>query len=136
MTTHAQAYIVDGGMIKMVFYDESWGTGEAYTPGGGDYLPKKVRYYDNGVFHEVKFSAAIKDILANARYDYDLQFAIPDSQSGPVSPITLTLRKAQGLLPYEQKAELYTVAEQAANGGSIAARTTPPQKLLVEGWWK
>jgi hypothetical protein len=136
MKTHAQAYIVDGGMIKMVFYDESWGTGEAYTPGGGDYLPKKVRYSDNGVFHEVKFSAAMKDILKDARYDYNLQFTIPDSQSGPASPITLTLVKAQGLLPYQQNVELYTVAEKAANGNSIAARTIPPQKLLVEGWWK
>jgi len=132
MKIHAQAYIVDGGMIKMVYYNESWGTGKANAPRGGDYLPKKVRYYNNGVFHEVTFSAAMKDMLKDARYDYDLQFAIPDSQSDTASPITLTLLKTKGLLPYGQKAKLYTVAERAADGRTIATRTTPPQKLIVE----
>ena len=135
--THVQVYIVDGGTKKMVYYDESWGAATRWpSPAGGDYLSKRARFYESGVFHEVKLDTAVKDILADTRYNYDLSFAIPASQTDPASPITLTLRNATGLLPYDAKAELYTVAIQTVDGKPLAIRTTPPQKLLVEGWWK
>jgi hypothetical protein len=133
--TRAQAYIVDGGVVEKKYVEVFEGTLQHPDLAEGYYKDVKMRAYD-GVFHEVKLAAAVKDALADASYDYDLQFEIPESQSGPASPITLTLVKAQGLLPYQQNVEFYTVAEQAANGGSITVRTTPPQKLQVEGWWK
>ncbi|MGP8175312.1 MAG: hypothetical protein ACLP7O_12295 [Terracidiphilus sp.] len=132
--TDAQVYIVDGGKQVMVYYDQSWDAAtRGPSPRGGDFVPKNVRFYIGGIFHEVKFSAAIKDVLADARYDYDLRFAIPDSQSDPAGPITLKLQNDKNFLPSEVKAVLYTVAKPSVNGRIITARTTPPQKLIKQG---
>ena len=129
--THMKTYIADGGDLKMVYRDQSWG---GYTrgpsPAGCDYVSKRVRFVEEGVLHEVKLASAIKDVLRDARYNFDLSFEIPVSQVDPAKSITVTMPNASGLII--ENSELYTVAEQIVNGRTIVSRTTPPQKLIIK----
>ena len=120
-------YIVDGGV------------GINYSPSGSDHVSGmqgtttviKDRMYYNGAFHEVDFSDAVKDILCDAYFDYDLVFTIQASQLKAIQPITLTLHHATVLSPLN--AEPYTIGIITVNGASVVSRTSVAQKLIVQG---
>lgn len=60
-------HIADGGRVKRVYYDNSWGTPEPNTPLGWYIIKEKVRYFDEGIYHEVNLGSAIKEILRQSR---------------------------------------------------------------------
>ncbi|MGA8731033.1 MAG: hypothetical protein WB608_19915 [Terracidiphilus sp.] len=125
-------YLVDGGQRQQAFYDTSWGYSRGPSPSGVDFAYKRVRYLDDGVFHEINLAKAVKDALRDARFDYDLSFQIPDSQFNEADPITLTLKDASGIVLDTSRAELYTVSEQTVQGETLSTRSAVPQKVIVQ----
>jgi len=114
------------------------GVGIDYSPPVSDHVSgmqgtttvTKVRMYYNGAFHEVDFNDAVKDILCDAYFDYDLVFTIQASQLNAVQPITLTLHHATVLSSL--KAEPYTIGRSTVDGASVILRNAVAQKLIVE----
>lgn len=123
-------YFVDGGKQVRAYYDSVWGNGMPSPQNGDFFLTKMARFAQDGVFHEVKLATAVNDALKDARYYYDLKFAIPQPQSNSASPIILKAGDGTGL--FFTHAELYTVARQTVHGKSVAIRTTPPQTLIKQ----
>jgi hypothetical protein len=129
--TFGAIYLVDGGVRRQVYYDESWGSSGGTSPAGGEFLYKRVRFFQGGVSHEVKLGSAIKDMLKDGSYDYDIQFVLPDTQSNSSSLITLTLHNSLAKVPYQASTDLYSVAVRTVDGKPLAIRAAPSQKLLV-----
>lgn len=125
-------YLVDGGQREQAYYDASWGYSRGPSPTREDFVNKRMRFLDEGVFHEINFAKAVKDALRDARYDYDLSFELPDSQFGAGGPITLILKDASGIVLDSSRAELYTVSEQTIQGRILSTRSVVPQKVIVE----
>jgi hypothetical protein len=137
----APIYVVDGGEQKKVHsYMTNWG-GEV-APHAGDWRMVTRRMYDGGVMHEVKLSSAMKDLVADSQYDYDLSFSMPASESeNPAVPLALRVElttrhnvTASGYaiaIPNSLRAGLYTVAGQKMGGSTAQARIAIPQDLTV-----
>lgn len=60
-------YIVDGGKLKEVCYDASWGYSRGPSPQGCDFLNKRVRFEQDGIVHEVKLTDAFTDALGKGQ---------------------------------------------------------------------
>ncbi len=129
--TFGAIYLVDGGVRRQVYYDESWGASGGTSPAGGGFLYKRVRFFEGGISHEVRLGSAIKDMLKDGSYEYDIQLVLPDAQSTSASPITLILHNSLARVPYQTSTDLYSVAVRTVDGKPLAIRAAPSQKLLV-----
>jgi hypothetical protein len=120
-------YICDGGV------GVNWSPpNDAHVSGmQGTTTVIKVPMKYNGAFHEVDLNGAVKDIICDAYFDYDLVFTIQGSRPKSAQPITLTLHHAAVLSSL--KAELYTTGMSRAHGASVAVRNPVAQKLTVTG---
>lgn len=139
--TLAPVYVVDGGDRKKVYFGMStWGG--TVAPLAENWKTVTKRVFHEGVMHEVKLSSAMKDIVADSRYDYDLSFSMPASESDdPAVPrairVELTTRHmvtASGYaiaIPDSLRAGLYTVANEGMDGSVEQARIAVPQDLSV-----
>jgi len=65
--SHVAAYVVDGGRREQVYYDNSWGYSRGPSPQDYEFAWRRKRFDEDGVFHEVKLPAAVKDILLDGR---------------------------------------------------------------------
>lgn len=153
----APVYVVDGGDRRKAYYRTSdWGAPldwetevEPQNPASQEPAPQvcnwkmvKARLFENGIMHEVKLSSAMKDIAEDSRYDYDLSFSMPASDSGDAavpSPIRveLTTRKIVTVsafpiaIPDSAIAGLYAVTDRKRGGSSARTRVALPQDLSV-----
>jgi len=57
-------FMVDGGENIRIPYDDSWGYSGGPSPQGDDFVIKRKPYLTAGIHHEVKLSAAVKDIVS------------------------------------------------------------------------
>jgi hypothetical protein len=64
-------YLVDGGRFDDAYYDDSWGYSRGPSPAGSDFVSKRKRYYEDGIFHEVRLSKAVKDMLSDSHKDFN-----------------------------------------------------------------
>ena len=85
--------------------------------------------YMHGIMHERKFDDAMRDVLRDARNNYDLYFSIPKSQLKISGPITLKLRHADLM---SLRVSMYSMAMLQSDGTLTATRIHVPQKLFVK----
>jgi hypothetical protein len=135
----AQVYLIDGGEKKQIYYSSSWNaqTRAGLPPNEGDFLAKKARYLDDGIFHEVKLRSALRDITKDSRFNLDVSFNLPKSGPEFSSPITLKLGEATGLLPADLQSALYRESAAAEATGNRAPSWVPAtQKLTIAAPWQ
>jgi hypothetical protein len=120
-------------------YMSDGGLGTSYSPPDSAHVSGmegtttgiKVRGNYNGVSHELNFKDAVKHILCDAYFDYDLVFTVQASQLKSGQPFTLTFHHATVLSPL--KAEPYSIGMSTVHGEPVALRNAVAQKLIVEG---
>lgn len=137
----ALVYVVDGGDRKRVYFATLDGGGTVFVQ-GENWKTVTKRVFHEGVMHEVKLSSAMKDIVSDSRYDYDLSFSMPTSQADyPVAPLAVRVElmtrrvvTASGYaiaIPDSLRAGLYTVANKEMGGSESQTRIAVPQDLSV-----
>jgi len=94
---------------------------------------KRSRSYRDGVAHELSWSKAIKRLLADRKYDYDVKFSLPESANVVARSLTLTLRDPYSYGPEPVHVEFYTKASGFQIDAAGAARKSPAFKLTVIG---
>lgn len=136
----ASAYVVDGGeQRRAYFYTSNWG---GLDDANTNWKTVTKRVFHEGIMHEVKLSSAMNDIVADARYDYDLSFSMPAPEypdQGAPLPIRVELKErgtvtASGYaiaIPDSMRIGLYTAASRDAGGPAEQARIAVPQDPTV-----
>lgn len=130
-------YAVDGG--KVLTFPDCEG-----TPGGTGFpnlagelcngtALKRVRSCRDGVAHELTWSKAIKHLVADRKYVYDVEFKLPESADVVGRPLTLTLRDPYSYGPDPVYVEFYTRASGSQNDAAGAVRKNPGLTLRVVG---
>lgn len=87
----------------------------------------RIRWRGQGIFHEVRLRSAVKDMISDGRYDYDIQFTAPIDST----PLTLRLPNQQNFLSSKIKVQLYTVAKVARPGGINMTRVHSDRQLSL-----
>lgn len=153
----APVYIVDGGERRRDFYQTTdWGApnnwrGEVGARENPPVEPEPrvcnwkmvtARQFDHGIMHEVRLPSAIKDMIGDSRYDYDLSFSIPASDLGnPATSlhtgVEMTTRKNVTVsafpiaIPDSATVDLYAVRSMSGRGPSPQTRISLPGDLSV-----
>jgi len=124
-------YAVDGGRIfTFPDCDKAGGFDELGMLSSGT-TSTMARTYHDGVIHEITWSKAIKHLVADREYVYDLEFKLPESAEQVEQPLALTLRDPFTYGPDPVKVELYTVASGSEGGAANGVRKSPGLKLTV-----
>lgn len=121
-------YVNDGGKAEMPSLPSSSGE----YGGGSDLLGgrknQKERAYTDGVFHELTLAEAVRDVLADRRYEYDLRFHAPAGAAADM-PVKLTFLDPGTHLPYEIRTDLYTVETREVEGKPAKVRADATVRL-------
>ncbi len=89
---------------------------------------KRIRWRRHGVFHEPSLFSAVKDMIADGKYDFDIQFTAPDDAPGPV---TLRLPNQQDTISDRITAQLYFVAHKTDAAHSEPIRVLSQRELSL-----
>ncbi|HWE84470.1 MAG TPA: hypothetical protein VG267_05970 [Terracidiphilus sp.] len=117
-------YVSDGGKAQMPG-SESSGPGSSML---GSATDARERAYTDGVFHEFTLAEALRDALADRRYEYDVRFRAPAAAAAD-APIRLTFLDPGTHLPYELRTDLYTVETREAGGKAEKVRSDASSRL-------
>ncbi len=119
-------YVVDGGKFVSVPYAPTDLT-ESQAGINPGVWNANIRWRGQGIFHEVRLRSAMKHMISDGRYDYDIQFTAPNE----TTPLILRLPNQQNFLSSKIKAQLYTVANEAQPGSINMARIHSDRPLSL-----
>ena len=89
---------------------------------------KRIRWRRHGIFHEPSLFSAVRDMIADGKYDFDIQFTAPDDAPGPV---TLRLPNQQDTISDRITAQLYFVAHKTDAAHSEPIRVLSQRELSL-----
>jgi hypothetical protein len=117
-------YVNDGGKAQLPG-SASGGPGSSMFGSAAD---TKERAYTDGVFHELTLAEALRDALADRRYEYDVRFRAP-AVAAADGPIRLMFLDPGTHLPYEFRTDLYTVETREVDGKPEKVRADASSRL-------
>ena len=89
---------------------------------------ERIRWRRHGIFHEPSLFSAVRDMIADGRYDFDIQFTAPNGAPGP---ITLRLPNPQDTISDRITAQLYFVAHRTDAAHSEPIRVLSQRELSL-----
>ena len=122
----SRLYLIDGGVgVEYTGTDLGWkGVTADLT------IEQEKRVYEHGVYHEVRFFDAIKNLISDSHCDFDVQFRVPISNQQTADSINLTLRSAKALESF--RVEMYALNHSGSPQISFDKRVGVPQKLTIK----
>jgi hypothetical protein len=87
---------------------------------------ERIRWRRHGIFHEPSLFSAVRDMIADGRYDFDIQFTAPNGAPGP---ITLRLPNPQDTISNRITAQLYFVESKTGADNSEPVRVLSHREL-------
>ena len=119
-------YVADRGRLISTPYPPS----SARESESGILFPRneRIRWRKHGIFHEPSLFSAVRDMIADGRYDFDIQFTAPNGAPGP---ITLRLPNPQDTISNRITAQLYFVAHKTAAAHSEPIRVLSQRELSL-----
>lgn len=137
----APVYVVDGGEQKRAyFWTDAWSGGVSEPMENWKTVTKRA--WNDGIMHEIKLPLAVKHIMTDSRYDYDLSFSVPASEiEAAAKPLAVRVElnqrravTASGFaisIPDSMRIGLYTVANQTADAAAEARIAIPEDATVV-----
>jgi hypothetical protein len=117
-------YVNDGGKAELPSMPSSTGGSDLF----GRRANQKERAYTDGVFHELTLAEALRDALADLRYEYDVRFRAPAGAAAD-APVKLTFLDPGTHLPFEIRTDLYTVETRDVDGKGNEVRADATGRL-------
>jgi len=118
-------YLIDGG-VEVEYTGADFGMGAGLADAT---FRKRRRVYGDGIYHEVNFVDAVRDLIGDSHCDYDIQFWLPASDQQSAASIQLTLRHATDLRSI--RTDMYFVGDGGRTHDSSSGRTPALQKLVI-----